>query len=105
VNDVAATAGTALLELLGLLDDELLVPLLPQAARRRAALPATAVNATLLDTEYNQTTSLIGGTRQDAVAPWACPHGAPRAGTIPEQSWENTRPTGINVAVNIFVTV
>ncbi len=66
MNDVAATAGTALLELLGLLDDELLVLLLPQAARTRAALPATAVSPTLLVTEYKETTSLLGGTRYDA---------------------------------------
>jgi hypothetical protein len=29
-------------------------PLLPQAARMRAALPATAVRPTLLGTEYNE---------------------------------------------------
>ena len=61
MNDVADTAGTELLELelLGLLEDVLL-PLLPQAARIRAALPATAVSPTLLATEYKETTSLIG---------------------------------------------
>ncbi len=58
MNEVAETAGTELLELLGLLDDE---PLLPQAARTRAALPATAVSPTLLVTEYKETTSLMGG--------------------------------------------
>jgi hypothetical protein len=39
-------------------DDELL----PQAAMTRAALPATAVSATFLVTEYNGTTSLWAGT-------------------------------------------
>ena len=40
-------------------------PLLPQAAMRRAALPAIAVNPTLLETGNNETTSLVGGTGQD----------------------------------------
>jgi len=66
VNDVAETDGTEA-ELLELLELELLdeLPLLPQAAMTRAALPAAAVNATLLVTEYNETTSLVGGTCQD----------------------------------------
>ncbi len=106
MNDVAATAGTvALAELLGLLEDELLVLLLPQAARRRAALPAAAVSATLLETEYNKTTSLLGGTRQDAQAPWASPHDTTAGRNYPGTTWENTRPTGINAAVNICVTL
>jgi hypothetical protein len=41
---------------------ELGVPLLPQAAIRRAALPANAVRPTFLVTEYNKTTSLVSGT-------------------------------------------
>jgi hypothetical protein len=62
VNDVAETDGTVA-ELLAppVVEDE---PLLPQAARTRAALPATAVKPALLVTEYKQTTSLMGGTLQ-----------------------------------------
>ncbi len=41
------------------------LPLLPQAAMTRAALPASAVRPALLVTEYNETTSLVGGTCQD----------------------------------------
>jgi hypothetical protein len=65
VNDVAVTEGTdaEALGLLELLDGE---PLLPQAARTRAAPPATAVSPALLVTEYNQTTSLVGGERRSA---------------------------------------
>ena len=49
MNDVAEIDGAAaeLLEPVALLEDE---PLLPQAARTRAALPATAVSAALLVT-------------------------------------------------------
>jgi hypothetical protein len=58
VNDVAETDGTVaeLLELLALLEEE---PLLPQAARTRAAPPATAARPDLLVVEYKQTTSLM----------------------------------------------
>jgi hypothetical protein len=49
--------------------DEVVLPpeeppdeLLPQAAMTRAALPATAVSATLLETECKGTTSLWAGT-------------------------------------------
>ena len=59
VKEFAVTDGTALLGLLELV--ELGVPLLPQAAMTRAALPTTAVRPTLLVTEYNETTSLVGG--------------------------------------------
>jgi len=61
VNEVVVTEGTAaaLLELLEPLEVE--PPLLPQAARRRAALPANAVTPTLLVTVYKQTTSLMVG--------------------------------------------
>jgi hypothetical protein len=45
--------------------------LLPQAAMTRAALPATAVSATFLVTEYNGTTSLWAGTCR-GVSPAAC---------------------------------
>jgi hypothetical protein len=50
-----------------LLEEELVgeLPLLPHAATTRAAPPATAVSPTLLGNEYNETTSLIGGTCQD----------------------------------------
>jgi hypothetical protein len=62
VNDVAETEGTAgeLLEPPELpeLPGE---PLLPQAARTRAAPAATAVSPALLVTEYNQTTSFVYG--------------------------------------------
>jgi hypothetical protein len=48
-------------------DDELL----PQAAITRAALPATAVSATLLVTECKGTTSLWAGTcRASGLATW-----------------------------------
>ena len=65
VNDVAETDGTLaeLLEVLALLDGE---PLQLQAARSRAAPPATAVRPALLVAEYKQTTSLMGEMRQDA---------------------------------------
>jgi hypothetical protein len=65
VNDVAETDGTVaeLLELPEVPDEE---PLLPQAARTRAAPPATAVRPALLGAEYKQTTSLMGEIRQDA---------------------------------------
>jgi hypothetical protein len=42
--------------------------LLPQAAITRAALPATAVSATFLVTEYKGTTSLWAGTCQGRAA-------------------------------------
>jgi len=58
VIDGTAAALLALLELV-----ELGVPLLPQAAIRRAALPATAVRPAFLEIEYNVTTSLVSGTR------------------------------------------
>jgi len=45
------------------------LPLLPQAASIRAALPATAVSPTLLVTEDNETTSLVSGTHQDTSQP------------------------------------
>jgi hypothetical protein len=71
VKDVADTDGTAaeLLELPEPLEE----PLLPQAARTRAAPPATAARPALLVVEYKQTTSLMG---QDASArtPMAGPH-------------------------------
>jgi len=51
-------------ELVLLLPEELDGELLPQAAMRRAALPATAVSATFLVTGYNGTTSLWAGTCQ-----------------------------------------
>jgi hypothetical protein len=44
---------------------EPLPPLLPQAAMTRAALPASAVRPALLVSEFNETTSLVGGTCQD----------------------------------------
>jgi hypothetical protein len=52
VKEFAVIDGTAaaLLELLELV--ELGVPLLPQAAIRSAALPATAVRPAFLETEY-----------------------------------------------------
>jgi hypothetical protein len=49
------------LELPELPEDELL----PQAAMTRAALPANAVRPTLLVSEFNETTSRVGGTCQD----------------------------------------
>jgi len=72
VNELALIDGTAaeLLELPELL--ELGVPLLPQAAIRRAALPATAVRPTFLETEYNETTSLVSGTRRRHALTRAC---------------------------------
>jgi hypothetical protein len=61
VNELVVSVGTdAALELLELLAAG--APLLPHAAMTRAALPATAVSPTLLGTEYNKTTSLVGGT-------------------------------------------
>jgi hypothetical protein len=72
VKEVAVTDGTAA-ALLGLLElVELGVPLLPQAAIRRAALPATAVRPTFLETEYNVTTSLVSGTRRRDAPTRAC---------------------------------
>jgi hypothetical protein len=56
--------GAALLELPEPPEFEL--PELPQAAMTRAALPANAVRPALLVTEYNETTSLVGGTCQDS---------------------------------------
>src|ERR1039458_737951 len=75
-------------------DDELL----PQAAMRRAALPAMAVNATFLETGCNGTTSLWAGTCRGGRASGVPP------GRAPPSIWGNTRPTGINRAVNICVT-
>ncbi|HTP17025.1 MAG TPA: hypothetical protein VMK13_14470 [Streptosporangiaceae bacterium] len=61
MSEFTETVGVAaLLEL-----DDVLLVLLPQAARIRAALPATAVSPTLLVTEYNETTSLVGGPQRD----------------------------------------
>jgi hypothetical protein len=61
VREVVLIDGTAaaLLELPEPLDAG---ALLPHAAMTRAALPATAVRPSLLGTEYNKTTSLVGGT-------------------------------------------
>ena len=101
MNNVAEIDGTAaeLLEPVALLEDE---PLLPQAARTRAALPATAVSATLLVTEYKESTSLMGGTRQDPDAPRAGPGDGHRG---PRTIWENTRLTRINACINIHVSM
>jgi hypothetical protein len=99
VNDVADTDGTVaeLLELLALLEGE---PLLLQAARSRAAPPATAVRPALLVAEYKQTTSLLGEMRQDA------PNDRLHDGHCGQTPiWENSKPTGINGAVNIHVTM
>jgi hypothetical protein len=99
VNELVEINGTAaeLLELLGLL--ELLE--LPQAARMRAALLASAVRPALLVTEYNETTSLMGGTCRDmhncqvhmTATAWAKP------------VKENSKPLWVNASVNISVTL
>jgi hypothetical protein len=65
VNEVAEMDGTAALDPPELPGVELLLPLLPQAAMTRAALPASAVRPALLVSEFNETTSLVGGTCQD----------------------------------------
>ena len=68
VNELVEMDGTgAELDPPELLGVELL-PLLPQAAMTRAALPATAVSATFLVTECKGTTSLWAGTCQGCAA-------------------------------------
>jgi len=75
VKEFAETDGTAalLLELV-----ELGVPLLPQAAMTRAALPTTAVRPTLLVIEYNETTSLVGGHVKTWTTAMAASETSPR---------------------------
>ena len=74
------SCGTAA-PLLPLLAEEPDGELLPQAAMTRAALPATAVNATFLVTECKGTTSLWAGTCQDVR-----PGGLRPAATRPQLS-------------------
>jgi len=74
VNEFAEIDGTAAeLELLELLEAG--GPLLPQAAMRRAALPANAVRPAFLVTEYNKTTSLVSGTRLSCASTSGRMHG------------------------------
>jgi hypothetical protein len=61
-SELTDSCGTGPAELEPEPEDELDVPLLPQAARTRAALATIAAAAAVFVTECNKTTSLMDGT-------------------------------------------
>src|ERR1019366_10104568 len=99
VNDVAETDGTVaeLLELLALLEEE---PLLPQAARSSAApRPRPSGRLSWLPNTNKPPRSWVRCVR---TLPMTGLHDG-HCGQTP--IWENSKPTGINGAVNIHVTM
>jgi len=74
-------------------------PLLPQAARMSAALPATAVRPTLLETEYNENHLARGRDKPRAWLLFALPLPAVPRGA--GACWDDHRTGCVNGLINI----